>query len=231
MVPAAIVFDFDGVIANTEPLHLRAFQQVLADAGVDLTAEEYYSRYLGYDDTAMVEQIAIDRGFELSADERHALLQRKATLMPLLLRSPDVLFEGAAECVRRLAAATPLAIASGALRSEIELVLDAGGLRNCFACIVAAGETREGKPAPDPYQRVIELLAGAGLVAAHDGASRRSVAIEDSHWGIVSARAAGLWCVAVATSYPAEQLTDADLVFPSLDAVRLEALSALVAGR
>ena len=97
----------------------------------------------------------------------------------------------------------PLAIASGALRGEIELILDASGLRASFPVIVAAGDAPSGKPAPDLY------LAALGLLGAD---ARRSVAVEDSVWGIESAHAAGMKVVAVATSYPPHRLTSADAV-------------------
>jgi beta-phosphoglucomutase-like phosphatase (HAD superfamily) len=131
--------------------------------------------------------------------------------------------------VRRLSRDVPLAIASGAQRREIELVIDAAGLRECFECIVAGGDTPQGKPAPDPYVRALGLLRRAGRLPADNGAAGRSVAIEDSPLGIASARAAGLRCVAVTTSYPADRLGAADLVVGDLDALDVGVLAALIA--
>ncbi|MCL4847990.1 MAG: HAD family phosphatase [Acidobacteria bacterium] len=225
--PAAVVFDFDGVIADSEPLHLRAFQRVLAEYGATLTPEDYDRHFLGYNDedgfAAMAERYAIaldDRGVE-------PLVERKVALMPELLRAPDVLFSGAAESVRRFAQAVPLAIASGAKRPEIELVLDAQGLAGYFHAIVASGETARSKPWPDPYRAAVARLVELGVVAA-DLAPTRIVAIEDSIWGIESAQAAGLRCVAVATSYPPEKLTVADLVVRQLDDLTIDDLGRLV---
>lgn len=229
--PFAIVFDFDGVIADTEPLHMRAFQQVLAEAGLPITRQDYYDRYLGYDDVGAFARVAEDRGVALSETDCADLVARKAALMPALLGQPGVVFPNAGACVRRLADAAPLAIASGALRPEIELVLEAAGLRACFHDIVAAGETPRSKPAPDPYARAIALLQDRGLVPGDDEAARGSVAIEDSRWGLASARAAGLRAVAITTSYPASAFVDtADLVVASLDEIDPVRLMAMFDG-
>jgi beta-phosphoglucomutase-like phosphatase (HAD superfamily) len=139
----------------------------------------------------------------------------------------SVLFPGAADAVRRLSAAVPIAIASGALGAEIRRVLDREQLTACFAAIVAAGDTRASKPAPDPYLRALALLtpAAGGHLEAAD-----CVAIEDSRWGLASARAAGMRTVAVTTTYEGSTLVDAaDLVVPSLDALDFTVLSRLCA--
>lgn len=226
--PAAIVFDFDGVLADTEPLHLGATQRVLTEVGVELTRDEYYGRYLGYDDDGMFARIALDRRLGWSARDRSDLVARKSAMMPLLLQQPGVLFPDAADAVRRLAAHYPLAIASGAQRNEIELVLGAADLVSCFRFIVAAGDTPLGKPAPDPYLRAVALFRNAGLLLAPNGSTARAIAVEDSIWGIESAHAAGLRCVAVATSYAPEQLRTADMVLARVGDIGTEVVAALL---
>lgn len=220
----AVVFDFDGVIANSEPLHLLGFQRVLAERAIALSADDYFSRYLGYADEEAFEVVGRDAGRPFTSVEIQELMARKAEVMPALLADPRVLFPDAADCVRRLAEHVPLAIASGALRGEIELVLDAHGLASCFHAIVAAGDTRRSKPAPDPYSRAVALLRDAGVVSP--GAT--CVAIEDSHWGITSAQQAGLRCVGVATSYPAAELSVADLVVERLADLSIEQVWTLI---
>jgi beta-phosphoglucomutase len=221
-VPGAIVFDFDGVIANSEPLHFRAFREVLADAGAGLTESEYYARYLGFDDVGVFRAIAADRGLTWDADTIGGFVQRKAVRLEQLERDVSVLFPGAAAAVRRLAAACPVAIASGALRHEIVRVLDREDLSKHFAVVVAAGDTAASKPAPDPYLRVVELLAAA---SGRPLAPADCVAVEDSRWGLESARAAGLRTVAVTHTYPAAALEGADAVVGHLDALTWEFLS------
>jgi HAD superfamily hydrolase (TIGR01509 family) len=222
----AIVFDFDGVIANSEPLHFRAFRDVLAERGVELTETDYYTRYLGYDDVAAFRTIGTDRGQVWSADELVALTATKAVRMEALERDASVLFPGAAEAIRRAAAVVPIAIASGAIGAEIRRVLDGADLTRYFSAIVAAEDTAAGKPAPDPYQRAVALLAAVGN---HGGlAPADCVAIEDSRWGIASARAAGLRTVGVTSSYDAAELAEADLTIGSLAELDLASLQRLL---
>src|SRR5919204_3142110 len=135
----AIVFDFDGVLANTEPLHLNAYQHVLAPIGITLTVEEYYDRYLGLDDQAAFRALAREKPLALNDELLGTLIERKTRYYQALVKDKPVLFPGATECVRRCAGEAPLAIASGALRDEIEIVLRANDLTRFFRAIVAAG--------------------------------------------------------------------------------------------
>jgi HAD superfamily hydrolase (TIGR01509 family) len=223
----AIVFDFDGVIANSEPLHLLAFQQTLAEDGVELSASDYYTRYLGYDDVGMFEAVGRDRGLPIEGGRVADLVARKGDHMQRLLRSGSVLFPGALEFIREAAAAVPIAIASGALRHEIDGIIDAAGVGDLFAAIVAAGDTPESKPSPAPYQLAFEQLCERTGRALDP---RRSVAIEDSRWGLESARGAGLRLVGVTSSYPAADLASAELIVNGLGALTLPALDRLCEG-
>jgi beta-phosphoglucomutase len=218
----AIVFDFDGVIANSEPLHYRAYRDVLAEQGITLTEADYYAEYLGFDDVGAFVAVGARHAIAWSATQITALVARKAVLLEALEHDVSVLFPGAADAIRRAAAAMPIAIASGARGEEIRRVLAREDLLTCFAAIVAAEDTPVSKPAPDPYLRALAQLAPAvrGLRAAD------CIAIEDSHWGLDSARAAGLRTVAVTNTYPAGDLT-ADLIIASLDAMDLDRLGRL----
>jgi beta-phosphoglucomutase len=218
----AVVFDFDGVIANSEPLHFRAFREVLSGHGVILTEREYYDTYLGYDDVGAFRAIAEDRHVTFSEADVADLLARKAVRLETLERESSVLFPGARRAIERMARACPIAIASGARKAEIFRVLEHEQLASSFQVVVAAEDTAVSKPAPDPYVRAVTLLA-AGTDFALDPAE--CVAVEDSRWGLESARAAGLKTVAVAHTYPAEELTQADLVIGHLDLLTWELLS------
>jgi beta-phosphoglucomutase len=221
----AIVFDFDGVIANSEPLHLQAFQQALAEENIPLTAADYYARYLGYDDVGMFEALARDRGITMSDRDVTALVARKGAKLQGMLHAGAVLFPGAKEFIRGAAAAVPIGIASGALRHEIEEVVDAAGISELFSTIVASGDTAESKPSPAPYRLAFERLRA---ITGRDLQPGRCVAIEDSRWGIESARGAGLRCVGVTTSYAAGELVGAELVVDGLKTLTLPALDRLV---
>jgi beta-phosphoglucomutase len=224
----AIVFDFDGVLADSEPLHFEVFRQVLAEVGITLTPEAYYARYLGYDDLGAFAAVLRDHGRPGHGAAIAALVAAKADRFPRLVDGRHVLFPGAAEVVRRLAANVPLAIASGALPHEIDLILNGAGLRDAFQVIVGAGETPRSKPAPDPYTRAVALLQERLLIPRGPDAASHCVAVEDSRWGIQSAKAAGLACIAVTTSYAADELDEADLVVPRVDALTLEGIASLV---
>jgi beta-phosphoglucomutase len=208
----AIVFDFDGVLADSEMLHLRVYRELLEPSGVKITTEQYYERYLGFDDEGAFQQIATDYKLMLGDEEIELLIAEKARRFEALVASGGVMYPTAAACVRRLAPAWPLGIASGAQRSEIELMLQGAGLRDAFRFIVAAGDTDQGKPAPDPYRRAAEL---------HGVAPAACVAIEDSHAGLESARRAGMRTIAIANTYPRETLS-ADAVIGSLDEITLD---------
>src|ERR1051326_8143090 len=111
----AVVFDFDGVIADTEPLHLRAYQTLLRPEGIELTREAYYTRYLGFDDEDLFEAVAQDQKVEIDAEPVDRWIAAKTRIIEQLLTEGSVLFPGAASCIQTLAAQFPLAVASGAL--------------------------------------------------------------------------------------------------------------------
>jgi beta-phosphoglucomutase-like phosphatase (HAD superfamily) len=208
----AIIFDFDGVIADTEPLHLGAYQAVLGGAGIELKKEDYYARYLGYDDVGLFRALAQDRGMPIGDDTVDDWVAAKSRVIEEMLSDGSILFPGAASCVRAFAERVPLAIASGALGPEIEQVLDHAGLRGYFRAIASASDGVRGKPAPDLY-----LLAVAKLNDQTPVDASACLAIEDSRWGLEAARKAGLTCVAVTHTYPATELAHAaDLVVDRL---------------
>jgi beta-phosphoglucomutase-like phosphatase (HAD superfamily) len=219
----AIVFDFDGVIANSEPLHYQAYREVLAEEGISLVEADYYARYLGYDDVGAFRAIGAELSGGFSNERIATLVARKAGCLEALERFVPILFPGAASTIRRAAATVPIAIASGALGVEVRRILDLEDLTGCFTAIVAAEDTLLSKPAPDPYLRALALLElGTGTAMAPS----ECVALEDSQWGLESARAAGLKTVGVAQTYPASTLS-ADLVIDSIDLLDLPRLSRL----
>jgi len=211
---AAVIFDFDGVLADTERLHLAAFQEVFARRGWTLDERTYFDRYLGYDDEGLVVAYARDNALALAENERTTLVEAKTRVFSQHLSSGAVLFPAAHACVTSLAETFRLGIASGALRSEIESILRAGGLLRYFPVIVGADDVEECKPSPVPY-----LTAASKL--GIDPSS--CVAIEDSAPGLAAAHAAGMRTIALTTTSPRTLLAAADHIIDSLDE-----LSALV---
>ena len=214
---SAIVFDFDGVLADSEPLHLEAYQHIFEPHGIHIDRKTYCDRYLGYDDEGSIRQMVADNGLMLGDEEIEVLLREKARVFEKLVSNGDVLYRGAAECARRLGAQWPLGIASGALRHEIELMLRGARLLDAFRFIVSAGDTDRTKPAPDPYLRAAEL---------HGVPAEQCVAVEDSHWGLQSARDAGMRTIAIAHTYPHDSLT-ADRVIDSLEELTVDLVRGL----
>jgi beta-phosphoglucomutase len=224
MALRAIIFDFDGVLANTEPLHLRAYQDVLAGENITLAGQDYYSRYLGFDDVGAFRAIGRDAGRAWSAADITRLVTIKARRIEALEHDASVLFPGAAEAVRRAAAVFPLAIASGALGAEVRRVLERERLMEHFAAIVAAEDTPLSKPSPEPYLHALARLTSSLSVGIAAG---ECVALEDSPWGLQAARAAGMRTVAVAQSYDASKLHEADFVIDAIASLDLDQLAQL----
>jgi beta-phosphoglucomutase-like phosphatase (HAD superfamily) len=213
----AIVFDFDGVIADSEPLHFRAFRDVLAGEGLALSERDYYDQYLGFDDVGVFRAVGVE------TKRIEDLVKQKAVRMEALERDVSVLFPGAAAAVRRLAASVPLAIASGAVGGEIRRVLEREQLSQFFVAVVSAGDTPKSKPAPDPY---LHAVAQLDAVCGGHLSPRECVAIEDSRWGLESARTAGLRTVGITHTYGAGSL-EADLVVETLDRLEIGSLRSI----
>jgi beta-phosphoglucomutase len=221
----AALFDFDGVLVDSEQLHFRAQRDALLGDGIAITEDEYYRHYLAYDDRGAIRRALEQHGQGHDPARVEALAVSKARIYAELL--PEVpFFAGARELVRALAAEVPLAVASGALHREIDAILTAGGLRDAFAAIVGADDVRQGKPHPEPYltamSRVAPLAAG---LRAED-----CLVFEDSMPGVASALAAGMRVVAVTNSYPAARLGAAHRVVDSLAGLTPAELRSLFGG-
>jgi beta-phosphoglucomutase-like phosphatase (HAD superfamily) len=214
----AVIFDFDGVLADTEGLHLAAFQQVFAARGWSLSEHEYFEHYMGFDDEGVFVEYARNRALALDRRALDEAKQQKADAFAVLVASGRLLYPGAAECVTALAGAYPLAIASGALHHEIESILSESGLLSHFALIVGADDVGARKPAPDPY-----LAAAAGLGVD----PRECVAIEDSTWGLRSAQDAGMRTIAVTTTSAPHILRGADRVIAGVHELTVELIRGL----
>lgn len=217
----AVIFDFDGVIVDSERHHLHAFQHVLREENIDLDDHMYYSKYLGLDDRHCFEAMLKDARQSAGPDEIQELIRRKAVFYESHQKDVQML-PGAAAFIRTASARYPTAIGSGALRQEIAYVLKRADVFSCISVLVGAEDVEHSKPAPDCYLTVLERLneQSAGPVIA----ASKCVVIEDTARGIEAARAAGMRCVGVTTSCPADALSGADQVVPGLHALSLEQL-------
>jgi HAD superfamily hydrolase (TIGR01509 family) len=216
----AVIFDFDGVIADTEPLHFESLRRTLADIEIIVTEKDYYTNYLGFDDRGCILEALRTNRRPISSPLVKELMAKKAADYMTLMKDHLVVFPGVREFVEDAAALYPLAIASGALRAEIELVLEQIGIRKAFRHITSAEDVIHGKPNPEPFLRA---LAGLNQPASSapippDGC----LAIEDSLPGIRAARAAGMKVLAVANTHTVQDLHEADAISTSLSETRLE---------
>ena len=219
--PRGVVFDFDGVLADTEGLHLAAYQHVFAARGWTLSARDYFDRYLGFDDRGLVDAYARDRGLQLTPTETETLLDEKTAAFHARIASGNVLYAGARACVARLAPRFRLAVATGSLRAEVHEILGNAGVLHLFAAVVAADDVSATKPDPEPY------LAAAKRLGLPPG---DCAAIEDSRWGLAAARAAGMRTIGLTTTSPRALLTDAGLIVDTLDEITVDVVASL-AGR
>ncbi len=220
----AIIFDCDGVIADTEPIHLACFRRVLAEEGITLTDDDYFAHYLALDDRGCFSKAFAQNRASMSPDKLTELITRKAGYVEHAMRTGLTLLSGAAEFIHRAAERYPLAVASGALRAEVETIVNHGGLRDCFRAIVCAEDTPRSKPHPDPFIKALELL---NLPPASRIEPRECLVIEDSIHGIRAAQEAGMRCLAVTNSYPREKLSEAQLVVDSLHGLSLDDIERL----
>jgi len=223
----AVIFDFDGVITDSEILHLRAFNYVLASYGTRFSTEEYYKHYLGLCDSDLFELLIQKNILRVPHDAIDTLVKQKNRYFEQLAKTEGKIIEGVRPFLEMLKKhAVPMAICSGALRAEIELILADSGLRPFFDTIVSAEEVKKGKPDPEGF---LMALARLSEKTPKPIAPAECVVIEDSHWGIEAANNAGMHSVAITNSYPADQLSMAEKVIDNLGELTIEDLRRLCA--
>ena len=223
MFPVTL-FDYNGVLVDDELVHLAAFREVLKPLAIDIGDEEYFERYIGFDDAGCFRAVLEDRGRTFSETEIRSLIEAKRPVYLERARRELRGFDGAAALVRRRATVGPVGVVSGALHDEILLGLGLLDVRDCVRVIVAAEQMAAPKPDPDGYLRAVRALE-----ESFGPQARRALVIEDSGAGIQAAKGAGLTCVAVAHSHERAQLerAGADLVVDRIADVEDSALLAL----
>ena len=218
---AAVIFDFDGVIVDTEPLHYKAFQDILAPFGLAYSWDEYLSRYIGFDDRDAFREVFRLAGRPLADKELLGLIDRKAHAFQTIAAGVEP-YPGVVELVREIARELPLALCSGALPSDIAPIIHQLGIADCFALVVTAADVKASKPDPESYALTLRRLAA--LFPDRGITPGTCLAIEDTPAGIASAVGAGLKVLAVTNSYPAERLGGACKAVTSLAQMDLAGL-------
>jgi len=210
----AVIFDFDGVIVDTEPLHYAAFQRTLEPLGLQFTWQEYVETYIGFDDRDAFRHAFSSNRMALGNDKLHWLIEQKAAVFNEVISSGVVAYPGVLDLINLLhTSGIPLAICSGALRSDIDPILAMLGITEYFDIIVTADDVSVSKPDPECYQLAFQRLHAAHRKCFSIDAT---IAIEDTPAGIAAAKAAGLTVCAVTNSYPANRLDQAAFITDSL---------------
>lgn len=222
---SAVIFDFDGIIVDTEPLHYRAFQAILEPLGFGYSWDAYVEVYMGYDDRDAFREAFRVRGADLEDRELEGLIARKAAAFLEIIASGVAPYPGVVELIRSIKESRPLALCSGALRSDILPILEGMDLSGIFDVMVTAEEVSASKPDPASYTLAVRRLAAA--FPDRQIRPETCIAIEDTPAGIASATGAGVGVLAVTNSYPAVRLAGARRVVDSLADVNLADLEAL----
>ena len=222
----AIIFDFDGILVDSEPLILRLTQEMAAREGWTVTPEEYYRDYLAFDDRGIVGHLYRSHGKPIDPARRDELVAWKAQAYERIIRDGLPPMPGAVAFVQTIAARFTLAIASGSLRAEIEHLLKKIGLREKFSVLATANDFEHSKPDPEVYLCALARLKELPALLAEPLQPTQCLAVEDAPFGVVAAHAAGLKCLALAHSRPAQELQHAEWVASGFGEVNFAAIEA-----
>jgi beta-phosphoglucomutase family hydrolase len=221
----AVIFDFDGVIVDSESLHYRAFNLACAQFRIEISTKDYYDKFLGLTDSEVFCLLSEEKKLGWSPEQVERLVEQKTAAFKQLAKTKAQLMPGVREFIQMLKDnRIPTAISSGALLPEIELILQGAGLRDFFEIIVSAEQVKHGKPHPEGF-----LLALAKLNEKPRGQIRpnQCIVLEDSRWGLQAAKAAGMHPVAVANTYEPKQLRPAEKIIANLSELSLPDLYSL----
>lgn len=213
----AVLFDFNGVIADDETTHVACFCQALQEFGLTLSKTEYYGTYLGMDERTCTVLLLTARDGKSDVGLVQQIQERKAELFRLhpAAQKPE-LFPGVIKFVQSARPLCRMAIASGGRREQIDRALRGTVIEQMVELIVSADDCPVGKPDPAIYLMTLQRLND---VVRPFLRAEECLVIEDSKAGIRAARAAGMPVLALATTYPADELCEADRVMPSLAGV------------
>jgi HAD superfamily hydrolase (TIGR01509 family) len=205
----AILFDFNGVIVNDEPLHMKAFQEVFGGRGIEIT-QQHYLTMLGMDDRTFTRAVIEHAGQKPGADEVEAVLSEKGKLYQQMIATDLPMFDGVVNFVKSCSNKFTMGIVSMARRADIEAILKRAGLSDCFDAIVSAEDVTRCKPDPQGYKKGF-----VAVDAAHAAKGNRPICeheclvVEDSPPGVEAAKTVGLKVLAVSNTVGAAPLREA----------------------
>lgn len=230
-LPTAVLFDFDGVLVDTERLHYDSFQDILVPDGLGYDWDTYIAEYIGFDDRDGFRHRYAQAGLPCPPSLLASLIQRKGDAFLARVQGPGlVLLPGVAALMTACEqAGVPMALCSGATRADIDGILVSVEVPGTFVARITADDVVVSKPDPESYRRAIAATVAA--VPGLDSDPARMIAIEDTPHGIASARGAGVSVLGVATTHRLEALDAADWAVSRLDACTLGDLGRLAAGK
>ena len=221
----AVIFDFDGVVADSEMTHFISFNKSLEPYGHQITKEDYYAKYLGLTDIDLLYELVREGVLELDDAQVADLAEQKKRIFEEMIKKNSHIIDGVPEFLQLLKDnGIAIAIGSGALLAEIESILEKASLRGFFEVIVSADQVEKGKPSPDTFLLALQRLNENRAEPILPG---ESLVVEDSHWGLKAARTANMHSVAVTNSYHADELKAADVIVDHLSELGIEQLHEL----
>ena len=200
-----LIFDFDGVILDSENSHFIAFNEGLKNLNINISEDEYYSKYISLDDRGVITNAVNDKNISVTNEEIDMIIKNKNDYFESRLIDNSKLFPGVEELIIQLSKNFVLSIGSGAKRSEIIKTLKNNNIYDYFEIIVSANEVNNPKPNPETYNRVLENINT-------DFNINEIIVIEDSPGGIEAAKSAGLKCIAITNTFDNKQLRKADII-------------------
>lgn len=225
----AVIFDCDGVLVDSEPLHYQAFQEVLRPLGLGFDYDLYLEHYIGFDDRDAFAEALREAKRPIDPEMLTRLIQAKSEAFRRIVSGGISPFPGVVQLVRELAShRVPLAVGSGALGHEVRMFLDALELADAFSLIIAADDVEHSKPDPETYLKAMKGLQK--MMGWENPDPRTCIVIEDTSTGIQSAKSAGLYVVGVTHSFPASSLKEADHIVETLTELSLSDLVRLIQG-
>jgi len=199
---SAIIFDFNGTLSDDEPIMCEIFIELFAEHGKPLSAQEYFDQLAGLSDPEIVRTWLGEDHPDI--DE---VIAERVNRYRAAVGDGSSIHEHVREAVRYAADRVPLAICSGAARAEIEPIVEAAGLADCFRALVSSDDVMRGKPDPEGYLKTLSLL----------GDPKDALVFEDTEAGIVSAKAAGLRVIAKLGTLDPQRLREADELVDRID--------------
>jgi HAD superfamily hydrolase (TIGR01509 family) len=212
MAPRAAVFDFNGTLSDDEPILFGIYETMFAAQGRPLTQRQYVDELAGHSEEEII-------GSWLGRDrpDFDELVAERIARYRAAVADGSTVYPEVRDAVRWAAERVPVAIVSGAAREEIVPVVEAAGLAPLVGALVTADDVVEGKPHPEGYLRVLELLS--------DGLRADEVLVfEDTEVGVAAAKAAGMYCVGITRTLVPARLAAADELIPELDLATVQRL-------